>query len=171
MLVIFQLTWRRKWVLEIFGEAGVKGQLNRVLSNFTFTRGCGLIYARCLFKRLTECSGGRASIIKNAFLFFNLSIHLYPTIISFLSFYLSIFCVRKKSQYMTFPHQARPVCYFEDQTYSQMTFWPQPVNSSHSYNWNHLHQGKMKRALLRASFPFTTCVISAGCISQRLFLE
>ncbi len=92
MLVIFQHTWRRKWVLEIFGEAGVKGQLNRVLSNFTFTRGCGLIYARCLFKRLTECSGGRASIIKNAFLFLSFfqSIHLYPTIISFLSFYLSI---------------------------------------------------------------------------------
>lgn len=147
MLVIFPHTSRRKWVLEIFGEAGVKGQLNLVLRNFTFSTGCGLIYARCLFKMTYRMEWRQSINCKKCLSFFPpiffLSMypfHLYSTTIHFLSFYLSIFC-QKKSQYMTFPHQARPVCYFGDQTCSEMTFWPQPVNSSHSYNWNHLHLG------------------------------
>ncbi len=109
MLVIFQHISRRKWVLEIFGEAGVKGQLNLTLRNFTFTTGCGLIYARCLFKRTNRMQWRQSNNCKKClFLSFFPPIFflsIYPSI-SFLS--LSIFCVGKNLNIWRFPIKPDP---------------------------------------------------------------
>ncbi len=122
-------------------------------------------------KGLTECSGGRATIVKNAFFFLS-----FLQFSFFQSIHPSLFCLypfsvsEKISIYDVSPSSQTRLLLWGSEC-SEMTFWPQPVNSSHSYNWNHLHQGKMKRALLSASFLFTTCIISAGCTRQSIFFE
>lgn len=168
MLVIFQHT-SRKWVLEFFWEAGVKGHLNLILWDF-------------LFWRISLWSNYSGTL-----LMFFFSTYL-STLSALSKFYLSIYrfiikknlmwkChinVNRRTQHIQFLQQglcSSALCYFEDQTWSQMTLRPQPVNSTCSYNWNHLHLSKMKWALLRAISLFTTCIISAGCTSQRLFLS